>query len=196
MAMLKITRCVNEPVSDTRLIKWQVIIPTAVIDALEKELAPPDHLVFQLIPQEYATLIEACYICVYPGILAPDGWQIMNFWEGFMALSSLIAQQLPNPAIDHLLTLTQAQLFGQCGFSIAEIPLIAGLRLYESQPSQENVQAELHQAVQQQRCRCHDDYEVKICEAEPDLIVDLTDDESEEADESEVYMANVVDEEE
>ncbi|KIJ32593.1 hypothetical protein M422DRAFT_265617 [Sphaerobolus stellatus SS14] len=55
----------------------------------------------------------------------------------------------------------------------------------ESQPSQENVQAELHQAVQRQRRPCHDDYEVTIREAEPDLIADLTDDEPEEADEFE-----------
>ena len=168
---------------------------------------------FQLIPQEYAALIEACYTRVYSGILAAGGWQITNFWEGFIALSSLIAQQLPNPALDHLLTLTQARPLGWCRFSQAEIPLMPGLKLCdvrcglpgvtiemdkdESLPSQENVQGELPQAVQRQRRPHGDDYEVTIGEAEPDLIANLTDDELEEEDEFEVYIEeDVIDEEE
>ncbi|KIJ33625.1 hypothetical protein M422DRAFT_183028, partial [Sphaerobolus stellatus SS14] len=44
----------HEPAKYGNAKDYKVIIPTAVIDELEKELAPPDHLVFQLILQEYA----------------------------------------------------------------------------------------------------------------------------------------------
>lgn len=87
-------------------LNYQVIIPKEVIDQLEEQL-PPDHPVFQLIPKEWEVVVEGCYSCIYPGIEAAGGWKVTNFWEGFVSLTTLIGQALPDPGRDYLMTVTR-----------------------------------------------------------------------------------------
>ncbi|KIJ24233.1 hypothetical protein M422DRAFT_275024 [Sphaerobolus stellatus SS14] len=92
----------------------------SIIDALEEKLAPPDHLIFQLVPPRIESSVNTCW----QKIRTPKV-NLLNFWDTFRTLISAMLMTYMEPQQDD--PLLQVQCHGWTGENQDYIALIPGL---------------------------------------------------------------------